>query len=84
MPLRITMFAFLSTTVLAVLNLALLPMPASAATYYVDGQSPDASDDHPGAAEALGRPFPVRRRPRNFARGIRSSFRPECIANMWK
>ena len=52
MPPRITMFAFLSMTVLGILNLAILPMPASAATYYVDGQLPDASDDHPGTAEA--------------------------------
>ncbi len=49
---RIAMFAFLSITVLGILNIVILPMPASAATYYVDGQSPDASDGHPGTAEA--------------------------------
>ena len=52
MPPRVPLFAFLSTTVLGILNLAVLPMPASGATYYVDGQLSDASDDHPGTAEA--------------------------------
>ncbi len=37
---------------LTLLIFATFSMPAHAATYYVDGQSPGASDDHPGTPEA--------------------------------
>ena len=40
------------STFLILLFLGTLAMPALAATYFVDGQSPEASDDHPGTAEA--------------------------------
>ncbi len=36
----------------ALLTLGALAVPAPGATYYVDGQSPEASDDHPGTAKA--------------------------------
>ena len=37
---------------LALLILGTLTLHAPGATYYVDGQAPKASDDHPGTAEA--------------------------------
>ena len=78
---RIAMFAFLSITVLGILNIVILPMPASAATYYVDGQLPDASDDHPGTAEAPWKTISRAAAAEELRPGrYRRHPRPACIA----
>ena len=52
MSLRKPLFVFPWSMPLAIVILATLSVPAPGATYYVDGQSSEASDDQPGTAEA--------------------------------